>query len=195
MGNLGLLGAVGGFGQALQTVGGDIVKRREQALENARRDAEQQRRDAQRMSEITTTHNLDMQEIGARETAADARTQKEIDARTAENAANRQATADEHKANRSFQATESEKDRAGRKELARLTSSLEGARSASEINLREQLSADDVKTVQYGAPDAQGYAAVFIVTNSGQVKPTGKKVYRPQTDSQILGGEDDPTRL
>lgn len=186
--DLGLLGAIGGAGQALQTAGADIIKRREQALENARKDAEDQQREAQRMTEIQVTHNLDMEEINTRETAADARTQKEIDARAASDAADRTDRKAEREQDRSFRASESQKDRDARVELARLTNSLEGARSASEINLRHQLQADDVKSVQYGAPDAQGYSPVFVVTSSGAVKPTGKKVYRPETTNQVVAG-------
>jgi len=54
----GLLGAIGGLGEAMQTVGKDIQKRREEALENARELAKEQRRQAIRGEERAQDRGL-----------------------------------------------------------------------------------------------------------------------------------------
>jgi len=74
----GLLGAIGGLGEAMQTVGKDIQKRREEALENARELAKEQRRsvEAREREDRQTGLRIDLAEItqtGANTRAAEGR--------------------------------------------------------------------------------------------------------------------------
>lgn len=190
MPKLGLLGAIGGFGQALQTYGSDMVRRREQALDWARREAEHQRTRAEKKEDVGEERDFQLKITGERERAADERSTAQIEAMDRRTEAERDFKKSERVERQKFDASEGAKDRAARVALERLQGSLQSARTAAEIRLRDQLQADDVHAVQYGAPDANGYAEVFVVTESGKVRRTGQRVYRPKEDE-----EDDKLKL
>ena len=180
MAKLGLLGAVAGLGQGLASVGKDMYERREKALDDARKTAELERQRAFTSGENQKNREATASNIAARTEAQASNTRALIEGRTAEGAANR--------ASREGIAAQ---NRAAQRDLVKLRSTLERSNEDAAKRLADQLSADDVKSVQYGVPDAAGRAEVFIVTNSGQVKSTGKKVYRPKRDDT----EDDDTKL
>lgn len=172
----GLLGALGGLGEGLTQVGRSWEVRRERALEWARKLQEQQQEQGFRAEQ----RQLDRQATDARSAAAQqaqtGRTKMTLEARKAESEANRQ-----------FKSGEALKDRAARRDLVRLNKSLERDNSAASERLRRSLSAGDVHSVQYGAPDANGYAEVIVVTDDGQIRRTGQKVYRPKKDEENEG--------
>lgn len=185
--DLGLIGAIGGLGQAVSKIGDDIVKRRERALEWAQQEAMRQRELAAKREDATTSFQRDMTLTTLKEDRADARN----------DADNRAATERTRLIQGSEDARQSRQIQAQR-DLAvlrgRIDKEIAAARGAVDehiAQLRDQLGQDDTKAVQYGQPDKNGYAEVFIITNSGQVKRTGQKVYKPQTTSQVVGGSDD----
>lgn len=191
---LGLLGAIGGLGQALTTAGKDLATRREQALERARQDAAEQRRRAQQVEDREDQQTFQTGQSEITQAALDRRNEAAIKARQQEGELNRK----DKQADREFRTTEriegqkyrtSERvaSQGDRRELARLQSSLQGSRSEAEIRLRDKLSADDVHAVQYGAPDANGYADVYVVLKGGGTRKTGQKFYRPAKDKEEEG--------
>lgn len=175
MAKMGLLGALGGLGQGLTKLGSDIQARRERALEEARREAEYQRRLAD--SRETTRMN---QEFDLTKTAA---VQDRVDART------EYVTGERHKENeeaRSFRSKEADKKYGRDKELTVLRSKLARDNSKYAAELNDKLGQDDIRSIEYGAPDANGYAEVIAVAKDGTLRPTGQKVYKPK-----LNYEDD----
>ena len=193
MAKMGLLGALGGFGEFLSKTGSDMAARRERALENARRMAEEERK-YQRTRRDTVLDREDQQdhqltELGIREKRADARTTATLAATAANRREDREFRRTERIEGQKYRTSERIATQGERRELAKLQSSLQGARTDKEIRLREQLSADDVHAVQYGEPDARGYAEVMVVTKSGAIRSTGKRVYRPKKPEDEEGGE------
>lgn len=79
----GLLGAIGGVGKALEGFGSDLQKRREQALEDARELAKEERRRAERKEETAENRAFTLDRDEAREKAINARTDKTIAATAA----------------------------------------------------------------------------------------------------------------
>ena len=169
MANLGLLGALGGLGKGIADTGRDIMARREAALEQARKDAEYQRRLADSRQDTVAKQEFDIQKTSAVEDRRDARTAAQLGARAAEKAADRNFRADEGK-------TRFERD----KTLVQLRATLSRDNSKYSAELKDKLSQDDVVRVEYGAPDATGYAEVIAVTKDGKMRPTGQKVYKPK---------------
>lgn len=178
MAKLGLLGAIGGLGQGLTLVGKQMQERRERALEEARQLAKEERDRAFRReeNEANRTATLERTQL----------IQKEQNRRTAANISARRT---EKKEDREFRSSEAQKQRDNQRELVKLRGQVERDNSAESERLRRKLSAGDVHSVQYGAPDARGYAEVLVVTKDGSVRSTGQKVYRPkrEEDEDSLG--------
>lgn len=191
MAKLGLLGAIGGVGKALETFGSDIVKRREQALEDARRLAREQSRDAQRTSEIKLTHDLDMEEIGARgQNAADlsAEQQAAMDAREQKKEAfTEKMQGRKESANEKTIRMREE----GEMRLAKLRANLDAANDAASQRLKSKLDSPKIKRVEYGKPDKEGYAEVITVRDDGTTIHTGEHVYKPKLDYKEDDTDDD----
>jgi hypothetical protein len=176
----GLLGAIGGLGQAMQTAGKDIIARRERALDEARRMAEYERARADKQIDKEEDRDFQVGMEEARQERLDARHSASLATQASEGAANRGERAED----RSFRAAEGSKDRAARRELTVLSKSLEGENSRAATRLAKTLSAGDVHAVQYGAPDANGYAEVITILKDGSIRKTGQKVYRPKRDDE-----------
>jgi hypothetical protein len=193
--NKGLLGAIGGLGDALQTVGKDLGSRRERALEEARRLAAEQRKLAVEDQRRAEDKNFTRERDGASAAASMARTTAQIEARQNELGQRQEFERDERKANESFKEKQAREEREGRAALARLRSSLSRADDEASIRLRDSLGADDVKSIIYTNPkkDAGGnvYQEAVIVTKSGQQKPTGKWVLKNRARATDTEDEDD----
>lgn len=201
MANLGLLGAVAGLGQGLQTFGADLVKRREQALEWARQEAEDQRKSLERQQEIQAGYQHEDTVTAFREDQANKRSQAELDARSTEKAADR-----------TFQATESAKDRQSREsisaadnqaaaDLARLKSDLDQSNDEKDAKLKHDLEAGDVQGVKYGqrysvnpksgrpySDPKSPYTELLLVKKNGDIVHTGKLILAPENKA----GQDNP---
>lgn len=178
MAKLGLLGALGGLGAGLQDIGKQMYLRRERALEEARLLAKEERERGFKREEKQLEREHEDRKIETLEKGRASRTQAQIEGRAAEGAANR-----------SSREGIAAKNRANQKELVKLRGQIEASNEAAARRLSDQLSADDVHAVQYGAPDASGYAEVIVILKNGQTRRTGQKVYRPPR----VGGEEDDT--
>lgn len=180
---MGLLGALGGLGQGLTDVGKQLYLRRERALEEARKLAEEQRNREFKSNE----NRLDREAQAANTSTLEA-------GRASRNEALIAGRAAEGEANRTSREGIAAKNRAAQKELVTLRARLEASNEAAAKRLADTLSADDVHSVQYGDLDAQGRAEVFVVLKNGTIRPTGKKVrvprnYQPYAeDSEDDGG-------
>lgn len=187
MAKLGLLGALGGLGSALQDTGKFILARRERALEAARQEAEAQRRFLERQQLAGEQRAYDTEKTTFQEGRRDARTQAQIDASAARDKGRQSFQSQERVAGQQFQASQKERDIEAQKDLARLRSSLQKEESAASARLQDQLSADNVHAVQYGEPNAQGYAEVIVILKDGTTRKTGQRVYRPKKDEEEEG--------
>jgi hypothetical protein len=181
---MGLLGALGGLGVGLNQMGRDIQKRREDALEDARREAEYQRRLADSRETKRMDQEFDLDKAAAHEDRTDARTEYTVGAR-----------AKEKQADRDLRVGESKEKFAQQKELTRLRATLQRdndkASEAARAALTRELDAKDVRSVEYGAPDAGGYAEVILVTRNGELRHTGKRVYKPKLDFKEADEDED----
>lgn len=188
MPNLGLLGALGGLGKGIADTGNDILRRRERALEEARRDAEYQRRLADSRQDTASKQEFEIGVRTATEDRRDARTTAQLAARAAEN-----------KATRDFRSGEAEKKFGRDKELVTLRDKLkrdtDKATAKFRADLEEKLSANDVRSIEYGQPNANGYAEVIAVHKDGSLHPTGQRVYKPKLDYEDDEEEDDEDTL
>jgi hypothetical protein len=168
---MGLLGALAGVGDALQTAGTTLMQRREKALEDARRLAEYERKMADQKAAKQEEREFDLGKTAALEDRKDARVEFTTKARAAEKVEDRK-----------FRATEKAEDRSHASELVKLRSSLARDNEVATAKLRDKLEGDDVRGIQYGAPNASGQSEVIVVTKSGGVRRTGMLVYRPAVD-------------
>jgi hypothetical protein len=166
---MGLLGALGGLGQGLTQVGRDIHVRRERALEEARKEAEYQRRLADTRENKRMDQDFELGKTAAVEARRDARLEYTTKARQTEK-----------QADRGWREKEADKKFGRDKELATLRANLARDNSKYAAELSDKLSQDDITRVEYGAPDANGYAEVIAVTKDGKLRPTGQKVYKPK---------------
>jgi hypothetical protein len=189
MANLGLLGALAGAGQALTNIGEDLVKRREQALEWARKEAEYQR---QRVDKVSDTQTLYAHE----DTMQASREQAATDRSTASDqaAAERQQKQQDFELNKlgkqqTFEATQKDKDRAAELEKEKLVKSIEHSNSQDDIKLRQQLENQTTQGVRYGLRynpatgkrnDTSPYTELLIVRKDGSTVHTGKLILAPQ---------------
>lgn len=187
MANLGLLGAIGGFGQALQTAGKDIIARRERALENARQLAKEQRDRANKIEDREDLQAHGLEELGIREEGDNRRTAANIRARREEKAEDREFRAQEREEDRAFKREEKATDRAQQIELTRLKSQLDAANSAAAERLKKQLEGNEVRGIKYGAPDEKGLSPVFKILKDGTVVYSGQRIRLPARDDQEQG--------
>jgi hypothetical protein len=184
MANMGLLGALGGLGQGLQTVGRDIYARRERALEEARKEAEYQRRLADVRQDKQEARQFDIDKTAAIQGRQDARFlagEQGKDRRLLQTQTH-QAARDETKFSRD-------------KELIKLRNVLDSEKEAKgdtrRAQLKKEANRDDVATVQYGKPNAEGYAEVIFLLKDGSTRRTGIPVYKPKLDYAPKQDEDE----
>lgn len=173
--SLGLLGAIGGVGQAMQTIGGDIVKRRERALEEARREAEYQRSLADRREDAEAAAKRAEKAFERRDASTNLRTDKQIAAAN-ERFEKGQIAKTQDREDKQRAAEDLAKMKA---ELAKEVAAAKAVGKEAAIRLKRELSKDDVKGLVYGPPDARDYAAVSAITRGGGHRPLGFKAYRP----------------
>ena len=205
MANLGLLGAVAGLGQGLQTFGADLVKRRDQALEWARQEAEDQRKELEHKQELQDQYTHEQNLTVYREEHANARN-------AADNTAAAQRATDtanvahanrmeEIKAEQIGQRDIHAADAQAAQDLARLKSDLDQSNSEKDAKLKHDLDSQDVAGIKYGErysvnpkskrpysdPNSQ-YTELLIVKKDGSIVHTGKLILAPQNHS----GQDNP---
>jgi ATPase subunit of ABC transporter with duplicated ATPase domains len=186
MASLGLLGALGGVGQAMTIIGTDMVRRREKALDWLREDAEYQRRRADKQDDDAVTREHQSALIDQRSAAQRERDERVAAARREEKVEERSwKDADREDKQQSEREIKAAEIRA-RRDLERLKASL--GETAKEKELKATL--NRAKGVQYGPPDKEGKSELLYITNGGELKSTGKKVLLPQSFRTDLEEED-----
>lgn len=193
MASLGLLGALGGFGEGLTKMGEDIIKRREQALEWARQEAIEQRRLAARAAEKSDDRQFETSKTIYQANRQAGIKKMEIEARAAEAAEERKWKETDREDEQSHD-TEQERFKQG--EQNRRTAMTEGgtqARTARKgyetqaskryTELRKALLAsgsetgkrlaarlaarDDIVGVAYGPANEDGTVKLMVVPRGG----------------------------
>ena len=194
MASLGLLGAIGGVGKALENIGSDIVKRRERALEWLREESKYQRQVADQNARDDKNFGQQKQLQDERLTSQAEQNRIEREARQAEKAEDRQIKRLETEDERAYKDRVRAEELRGRKEMARLEAGLSRSNTEAGIRLRKKLGVgvnEGFKSVMYGPPDEKGMAEVILLKPDGTMQHTGSKVYRPATTSQITGDDED----
>lgn len=191
----GLLGAIGGLGDALQTVGTSLATRRERALEQARLLAAEQRKREQQVADKAEERTFTLGRDAAAEEARNARLGTQIEARRTERQEDRTFKVEDREDEQSFKEKQKADDRRAARDLAQLRGQISRDNDAASERLRKDLTADDVKGVIYSGQrkDAQGniYAEAIIYTKSGQQRPTGRWVLKGRDRAQRDESEDD----
>jgi hypothetical protein len=208
MANLGLLGALSGVGQAMSTIGADIVKRREQALEWAQQEARDQRRALERKDEQEAGFAHETALTAYREEQATKRNDADNAAADARTTATIEGQKERDAADREYQSGEKAKDRKAERDLATLRSSLDAQNDAASARLKQQLESGDVAGVKYGEKysqpmkngqpygrpvrdDKSPYSELLLVRKDGSIVHSGKLILAPQNRSG-QDGEDSP---
>lgn len=175
MASMGLLGALSGVGKALETFGSDIVKRREQALENARLEAQYQRKLADQKAATVDERAFTVSRDTARNTAADARVTRQIEGR--EKLA---------KSTQEFKVLDREDQQLAARALAELNGDIDKQLASTNANyraaaakLKAEIAAQKPIGLLYGKPDKDGYVEVRGVTASGDTVRMTSRAYRP----------------
>ena len=166
MANLGLLGALQGLGEGIQTVGKGMEARRERALEEARRMAEYQRQRADKQADTETSQMFQREMQGERLDRSDEANQ----ARIAASKAGRQET-------QQFQQGERIARAAAAKDLAAYRSNLTRQNNEASIKFRKQLDDADIKGVKPGGPPDPAHGGKVPVVG---IRGDGKLVQLPQ---------------
>jgi hypothetical protein len=186
----GLLGAIAGLGEGIQDVGTSLMKRREQALEDARELAKEQARQAQRQSERQEDREFKVDMFKASQGALDERA-----------AANQAAVGARQEAGFRHQETMVETRARQAKDLATYKANLSRLNSQAATDYKHKLSQGDVKGIKPGRVRAKdGFVEVLGVRKDGKAFPTGQWVVPNffQTPTQNFGkagGEDDEGSL
>lgn len=172
-------GLLAGLGAGLQTVGQSIEQRREEALKQLQQQImfERQQRAIDERQKAGFEHQDQIE--NDRQDRQDTRQQAALKNQREIADANRDFQSGEHAKDRSFRAQQSALERQSRVNLAQLNSRLGTARDAASIRLRDMLNDSDTHGITYGKADANGLSEVIIVTNDGQMKPTGRRVLAP----------------
>lgn len=192
MASMGLLGAIGGLGDALQTAGTNLATRRERALEQARQLAAEERKRAQQLSDKKEERLFTLTRDDALQTRQDARTAAQIASQ--EGRAQLSATTRERVADKQISAADARAaaSREHQTSLVRLREQLQGARTAAEIRLRDRLANDDVAGTKFGKehPNRPGMFELVIIRKDGSLKKTGEWVnkhrIKPEDDDDSL---------
>lgn len=174
MASMGLLGAIGGLGDALQTAGKDLSTRRERALEAARQLAAEERKRAQQLEDKKSDRLFTLSRDDALQTRQDARTAAQIASQEGRTEAQLSARAED----RASRERTAQQNREHQTSLVRLREQLQGARTAAEIRLRDRLASDDVAGTKFGKehPNRPGMFELVIITKDGTTKKTGEWV-------------------
>lgn len=185
MAKLGLLGALGGLGQAITGFGADLAKRREAALAAAQRMAEEQRARAAKIEDREDAQAAQLTERSMAISSAAAIAQERNRVTTETTAAKITAASD--LTERKITATSERDDKkiaadqtiAERKiAAARDLAVLKGKIGVEHARLKEKLDNDDVVGTKPGNehpdPKKKGFYQVMTVRKDGSVKPTGE---------------------
>lgn len=187
MASMGLLGAIGGLGDALQTAGTNLATRRERALEQARQLAAEERKRAQQLQDKKEERLFTLSRDDALESRRDARTAAQIASQEgrAELAANTRRETTE--AQISSRERVAEANREAAKEVARLRASLDADKDARQARLQKALSAKDVQGVQYGPahPRDPDYRKVILVKKDGTIEETNQYAFKPKRQNAL----------
>jgi len=178
----GLLGAIGGVGAALQGFGSDLQKRREQALDDARELAKEQRREAvaREREDRATGLRIDLAEMS--QTGADRRA-----------AASQAAITGRAEKSQEFQREERIARAQASKDLATYRAQLSKSNQKEAAVFKQQLSQGDVKGIKPGRTREDGFVEVIGVRKDGKAFPTGQWVVPNffQTPTQNFGSASD----
>lgn len=193
--NKGLLGAIGGLGDALQTVGSGLATRRERALEQARQLAAEQRKMAETARLKAEDRSFTISRDAELEKGRNARLGTQLEARATERAADREFKVSDREDEQSFKEKQKADDRQAARDLAKLKGSISKDNDAASERLRKDLTANDVKGVIYSGQrkDAQGniYAEAIIYTKGGQQRPTGRWVLKGRDRAERAEEDED----
>ena len=178
MASLGLLGALGGVGQAMQTAGQtwmrDITQRREAALEDARERAREARRQAERQEDRSFQMQRD-------EVRAD-RQERRDEITAKDRYLNREDTQEFLAAQQRGRQEFTREERLARQDhetqLTRLRDTLSRSRTREAMELRRQLEGGDVSGVLYDDVDDQGTSEVLFRYRDGRIVRSGQRVRR-----------------
>ena len=181
MASYGLLGALAGAGQALQTIGQDMQRRRDQALQWAREEMREQQRRTERVADRNFQADLQREITGA-----------QIDARAEGQRFAAKTNLERDEQRQQGRIALADREAAARERLARLNHQLQSSQSERDIRLRAELARQNAVGVEYGTPNQQGQAEIIIVRRDGTTQNTGRYVAAPRTrrDPQNLVGPD-----
>lgn len=195
MASFGLLGAIGGIGEALQTVGKGMEERRQAALKAAADEAKERRLAVQRAEDRRDAHQDRLALVGARtagqvqvvEAKADATVDKVIPAQTAARKEVITATGDKEVrvegVKQKGRVALQDDRQAGARDLAsyRATLTAKAQQDRAAQRKLEKLDADpNIRSLSFGKPDPRtGMAAAYGVMKDGSRKPLGWEEYRP----------------
>jgi hypothetical protein len=156
----GLLGAIGGAGKALEGFGSDLIKRREQALEDARELAKEQRREtiARDREDRQTGLRIDLAEMS--QTGADRRA-----------AASQAAITGRQEKSQEFQRSERKERAAEARSLADYKNNLTTLRTQKAAEFKADLAKGQIKGIRPGPARPDGMVQVLGVRGDGQVVP------------------------
>lgn len=182
MASYGLLGAIGGLGQAMQTHGKNIMERRERALAEAKAMAAEQRKEARDAAKRQEDRDFTLTTLDIKESRQDARTSATLEARAAEKKEDREFKVADREDTQEHTAEQKRLDREAAAARQREAAKLQGSKEAANIRLREQITSKQVAGVKYGErkPDDPDYVRILIIRKDGTVEKTAGWSYRPQ---------------
>ena len=178
MANFGLLGALGGLGQAATNLGESIIQRRERALAEARRMAEEQRKSLERKAERKEEHGLRLAEIGVRHQGEVDIVNRQSAARRAENLEKRTYDVEDREDTQTHELEKTRIQKEGEERLARLRASLDEDKEARNTRLREALDDKDLKYIKYGKP--------YIDPDTKQPIPEYRQVIKVMNNGKLI---------
>ena len=182
----GLLGAIGGLGNAMQTLGSSIIERREKALAEAKAMAkyERERADKKVEKEEDYTRTLARDDALATRRSADAIALEGV--RQEGKAADREFRVEDREDRQEFASAQSAASRAAATERTLLAGRLAEERRAANsvdrvaiVKLQDKLKGPGIRGVTYGAPDSRGMSRVYAISKDGKLIDMKQSLRRP----------------